>query len=113
MIGGPFAPRPAHVHVIRKFFSPFVAVPLFHSGEPRPHRIDRVLGVLAKMAKLARKHRRAPAGVHNPTRTHAALLKIDNRIYSLSVRAIQLAAGHFGWTPEIAASLYRELEQMR
>src|SRR5437870_3072701 len=113
MVRGPFTARATRVGVIWKTFSPFVAVPLFRTVEPRPYRVDRMLGVRTKMSKLSREHGRASGCIDNPTAPHPALIRIDNCIDGLSVRAIQVGLCHFSGTPEIAARLDGELQHMR
>ena len=113
MICRPLAARATPVGVIGKPFSPFVAIPLLDATESRPDRIDRMLVVRAQMSQLSRQHSGASCGIDNPTVTHAALGKIDNCIYDLPVRLVQLALRHFSWTPQVASLFYGEIEHVR
>ena len=72
MIRGPFTRGATTVRVIGKTFSPFVAVPLLYAAEPRPHSIDRVVGVGAKKSEFPREHGRAARCIDNPAATGRA-----------------------------------------
>ena len=76
VIRRPVSRRAAGVGVIRKTFAPFVAVPIFHAREARPDRVDRMLGVLPKVAELAREHRGPAAGIDDPASGNASLPSI-------------------------------------
>src|SRR5205085_9914124 len=95
MVCRPRACGPACVHVIAKFFSPIVAVPIFHAGEPRPDRVDRMLIVRPVMSELSCEQRRASARVDQPPRANC-FARIE--IYRLSARAVQLYLRNFRWS---------------
>src|ERR1051325_1179182 len=113
MIGRPVAPGAARIRVVRKFFAPLIAVPIFHAGESRPDGVDRVLRILMKVTELARKRRGAPARINDPAGARRARRRIDVRSHALSGCAVQINLPDFRRTPQIASSLHRQLEHMR
>ena len=72
-----------------------------------------MLVVRAQMSQLSRQHSGASCGIDNPTARHTALVKIDNCIYRLPVRVVQLALRYLGRTPKVATGFYREVEHVR
>src|SRR4029450_7756678 len=59
MVRGPLASSSTRVRVIRKTFTPFVAIPLFDAAKARPHRINWVFGIRSEIPELSCDHRRA------------------------------------------------------
>ena len=74
MISGPFPAGATGVRHFREFFAPFIAVPFFHPGKTRPHRINRMFEIRPKIAELARNHGGPSARVYHPTRADCSLL---------------------------------------
>ncbi len=90
VIRGPRAARAAGIGVGGKTLPPFVAVPVFHAGEPRPDRVDRMLGVRTKMAELPRQQRRPAARVDQPARRDRSLARVALHHDGLPAAAVQL-----------------------
>src|SRR5262249_62278499 len=88
MVGGPCPGGSTAVRVSGETFPPFVAVPLFHTAEPRPHRVDRMVGIRTKMAKLSRERCRASCSVNDPTASSPAFVAVDSSVYSLAVGVV-------------------------
>src|SRR4051812_43818022 len=70
VVSRPVPARPAGVRVIAEFFPPLIAVPIFYAGEPRPDRVDGMLQVWVKVAKLSSENGGPAAGVHEPAGAH-------------------------------------------
>src|SRR4051812_23232648 len=66
----PVPARPAGVRVIAEFFPPLITIPIFYASEAGPDRVDGMLQVWVKVAKLARDDRSATARVHEPAGAH-------------------------------------------
>src|SRR5437762_10592715 len=99
MIGGPFTRGSATVRVIWKTFPPVVAVPFLHAVKSRPHSINRMLCIRAKIAKLASEHACAPSGIDEPTRADRPFASVESGGDSLCRAVVQLEICHFGRTP--------------
>src|SRR5438477_12486960 len=95
MVRRPRACGPARVHVIAKFFAPIVTVPIFHAGESRPDRVDRMLIVRPVMSELSCEQRRASARVDQPSLANCFAM-MD--IYRLSARVVALYLRNFRWS---------------
>jgi len=100
------------IGVIREAFSPVIAVPLFNAAEACPDRVDGVFGVRTKMSQFPGEHGRAPGRIDDPTAGCRAFAAIDNCANPLTVPVVQFAACYLGRTPELAAGLHREVEQV-
>src|SRR5262245_18539584 len=88
MVRGPLPSSSTTVRVIAKTFAPFVAVPFFDAAKPRPHRINWVFGIRAKIPELSCDHRRAARSIVDPAASSCALGIIDDSGYSLSIAAV-------------------------
>src|SRR4029453_7800427 len=88
MVCGPLASGSTRVRVIGKTFAPFVAVPFFDAAKARPHRVDGVLGIRAKISELSREHGSAACSIDDPTAGSSALLTVDNGVHRLSITVI-------------------------
>src|SRR5437588_9778939 len=95
MIRGPLTRGSATVRIIRKTFPPVVAVPFLHAGKSRPHSIDRMLSVLAKIAKLASDYACASGGIDEPPRGDRAFASVERGADSLCRAVVQLEICHF------------------
>src|SRR5438874_4308802 len=96
MIGGPYPTGATRVGHLRKFFAPFVAIPFFHAGKTRPHGVDRMIEIRAKMPELARNHGGASARVHDPTCANRALLLLKIESDNLLAAVVQFQRRDFG-----------------
>src|SRR4029453_16499230 len=112
MIRSPFTASATTIGVVREAFSPVVAIPLFNVAEACPDRIDGVFGVRTKMSQFPGEHRRAPCRIDDPTAGGGAFASIQKRPNPLAVPVVQFAACYLGGTPEFAAGLHREVEQV-
>ena len=72
-----------------------------------------MFGVGSEVTKLAREKRGASARVDNPCRIDISFFTIDGHGKLLSIFSGEFTLGHLRRSPQIAACLYREFEQMR
>src|SRR5205823_14343597 len=112
MISRPFPARAAGIHHLRKFFAPFIAIPLLRTGETRPYRVNRMLGVRTIMAQLACDHCRAPARVHYPARAKSARLLFKLHRDRLLTTILQIEGCHFRRPQQFAPGRDRLLQQV-
>ena len=99
VICGPLTRGAATVRVIGKTLSPFITVPLLDAGESRPHRVDGVFRVRAKISELSRKHGSASRSIDQPTCVNGGFPEFAGDADPLAAPIIQLQVYYFRWTP--------------
>ena len=95
VIRRPRAARAARVGESRVAFAKLIRIPILHPGETRPHRVNRMIGIRAVMAELARHHGGTSTRIDHPARANRARFFALRYRQHLPLRSIQFDRGHF------------------